>query len=177
MLKSELRKEMKAKKRGLGSAALAAMSRETIARLLSHPRVKAARTVMMYYSLADEVDTHEAVDLLLSMGKTVVLPVVTGSSTMELRLYTGKECLRKGAFGIEEPCGEVFTKTEAIDLVVVPGVAFDAHGNRLGRGKGYYDRFLAKLPEACKIGVCFSFQKVEAVPADGNDILMDEVVC
>lgn len=176
MLKQDLRKEIRERKSRYDSGSLRLMSREIIAKLLLHPRIKNAKTVLMYYSLGDEVDTHDAVDELLSMGKQVVLPVVTGSNSMELRLYMGRKCLKSGAFGIEEPVGEPFTQLETIDVAVVPGMAFDVFGNRLGRGKGYYDNFFASSPYIYKIGVCFDFQKVEHVPTDENDVRMDEIL-
>ena len=74
-----------------------------------------------------------------------------------------------------EPTGEPFTDYEQIDIVLVPGMAFDAAGHRLGRGRGYYDRFL--IQTACrKIGVCFPFQRVAEVPTDDHDVMMDEVI-
>ena len=72
--------------------------------------------------------------------------------------------------------GELFTNYALIDLIVVPGVAFDTKGNRLGRGKGYYDRLLPHIPSAYKAGICFPFQIVEEVPAESFDILMDEII-
>jgi 5-formyltetrahydrofolate cyclo-ligase len=75
-----------------------------------------------------------------------------------------------------EPVGTRFTDYAAIDVAVVPGMVFDAQGHRLGRGKGYYDRFLAKLPGVYKIGLCFSWQMVDEVPSEANDITMDEVM-
>jgi len=176
MLKADLRKQIRERKSRYDSATLARMSREIIHRLLSHNRIRRAKTVMMYSSLADEVDTKEALDRLIDIGKRVVLPVVTGADSMELRLYTGKDCLARGSFGIEEPQGERFTALETIDVAVVPGMAFDADGNRLGRGRGYYDRFLSSAPYIYKVGICFDFQKVEAVPITPNDIRMDEVL-
>ena len=75
-----------------------------------------------------------------------------------------------------EPCGKVFTDYDSIDVAIVPGMAFDQQGHRLGRGKGYYDRFLQSLPSVKKIGVCFDFQKVESVPAEAHDVVVDIVV-
>ena len=102
-------------------------------------------------------------------------PVVTGDD-LELRVYTGPGDLATGAYGIEEPTGALFTDYDAIDFIVVPGVAFDRNGNRLGRGKGYYDRLLPRIPSAYKAGICFPFQIVEEVPAETFDIRMDEVI-
>ena len=84
--------------------------------------------------------------------------------------------LQAGAFGILEPTGKLFTDYEKIDVVVVPGMAFDKEGHRLGRGKGYYDRFLAKIRNTYKIGLCFPWQLVDNVPTDEHDILMDEIM-
>jgi 5-formyltetrahydrofolate cyclo-ligase len=95
---------------------------------------------------------------------------------MELHRYTGRADLQRGAFNIMEPTGALFTDYDAIEVAIVPGMAFDAEGHRLGRGKGYYDRFLAKIPHAYKIGLCFSWQLIDEVPHDTNDIMMDEVI-
>lgn len=106
----------------------------------------------------------------------MLLPRVTNDTDMELRRYTGTDDLQKGAFGIMEPIGAVFTDYATIDVAVVPGMAFDRDGHRLGRGKGYYDRFLARIPHVYKIGLCFAWQLVDCVPTDANDIMMDCVV-
>lgn len=149
-------------------------SAEILAALEAHPAFRAANTVLLYYSLADEVDTHEFVRKW-SKSKQILLPVVVGDD-LELRIYTGPEDLAIGSYGIEEPTGELFTDYAAIDFIAVPGVAFDRNGNRLGRGKGYYDRLLPRIPSAYKAGICFPFQVVEEVPAEPFDIRMDEVI-
>ena len=95
---------------------------------------------------------------------------------MELCCYTGRNDLQEGYFHIKEPVGEIFTAYDEIDLALIPGMAFDSRGNRLGRGCGYYDRFLVQMPQIRKIGVCFDFQKVPEVPVDCYDIAVNEVV-
>lgn len=82
--------------------------------------------------------------------------------------------MKKGSFGIDEPTGETVTDLSAIDIAIIPGVGFDKQGNRLGRGKGYYDRLLPKL-QSYNIGICFSFQVIPAVPVEPFDHPMDEV--
>ena len=176
MDKQSLRKEIKNKKRQFTSQELCELSFPVVMRLLSHPRIKTAKTVMLYYSLPDEVDTHTLVDSLLMSGKHILLPRVTGEGTMELRRYTGPSDLAKGAYNIMEPTGDVFDDYAAIDLAVIPGVAFDSDGNRMGRGKGYYDRLLPQLGCAYKIGICFDFQLVESIECEEHDIKMDEVI-
>lgn len=176
MNKNELRRLIRNEKRRFSQQQLAEASLSVMRRLLAHPRLQAARTVMMYYSLPDEVCTHTVIDTLTGMGKTVVLPVVVGEGLMQLRRYTGRESLRQGAYGIMEPVGDLFTDINFIDLIVVPGMAFDPQGHRLGRGKGYYDRFLSQTPHIYKLGMCFDFQKTSLVPTSEHDIPVDEVL-
>ncbi len=146
---------------------------EILANLEAHPAFKKAKIVLLYHSLEDEVNTHKFIEKW-SLHKQIILPVVVGNN-LELRPYTGDSGLKIGAFGIEEPTGMIFKDYEAIDLVVVPGVAFDHAGNRLGRGKGYYDRLLSHIP-AFKIGICFPFQFIENVPSEPLDIRMDTII-
>ncbi len=175
MLKAELRERIKILKRQFAGNS-GELSLQCMSRLLSHPRIIAARVVLMYCSLPDEVDTHDAIDRLVEAGKCVLLPQVTGPDTMCLRVYRGKDDLREGAFHISEPQGPVFTAYGDVDVAVVPGMAFDGRGHRLGRGRGYYDRLLPQLSRAYKIGVCYDFQKVDEVPTDPYDVVMDEVL-
>lgn len=174
--KHAMRKQIRTEKQRFSQQELAEASLLVIHRLLSHPRLAAAKTVMMYWSLPDEVETHAAVNALTAMGKTVILPIVVDNEHLQLCKYTGLDCLKTGAYGIMEPQGEPFTATDTIDLIIVPGMAFDPQGHRLGRGKGYYDRFLATVPKVYKIGMCFDFQKKCHVPFDEHDIQVDEVL-
>jgi len=141
-------------------------------KLEQHPKFAAARTVLLYYSLGDEVQTHDFVEKWYRQKK-VLLPVVKGD-VLELRVYAGKESMKTGEYHIEEPTGEAFTAYGEIDFAVIPGVSFDAKGNRLGRGKGYYDRL---LPQLCSynIGICYDFQVSESIPTEPFDRTMDEV--
>ena len=133
-----------------------------------------AETVLAYWSMEDEVYTHDFVKRWAG-SKTLLLPCVKGDE-LELRYFDGEERLQPGeGYAIPEPVGELFTDWGKIDLILVPGVAFDKSGNRLGRGKGYYDKVL-KQTGACKVGVCFDFQLVERVPVEPHDVKMDRVV-
>ncbi|MCG8410617.1 MAG: 5-formyltetrahydrofolate cyclo-ligase, partial [Bacteroidales bacterium] len=94
----------------------------------------------------------------------------------ELKKFESLNDLQKGEqFGINEPVGENYDSPEKIDLIIIPGVAFDSENNRLGRGKAYYDKLL-KQTKAFKLGICFDFQMVDKVPTDKYDIKMDRVV-
>ena len=173
MLKNELRHNIKQQKRQFTSQQLAQLSLPVLDRL--RPLLHDAKVVLAYYSLPDEVDTHVLIDELVAEGKTVLLPKVLDDTTMELRRYTGLQDLCEGAYHIMEPVGMTFTDLSQIDVALIPGVAFDAQGHRLGRGKGYYDRFLS-LVNTQTIGLCFDFQKVVEVPVDAHDVAVDKVV-
>lgn len=194
MDKQELRKEIRNRKRQFSQDQLGELSLSAISKLRKHPKVMAAHTLLLYYSLPDEVNTHEWIDELVTEGKRVLLPVVVNDKDMVIREYTGKHDLAEGSFHIMEPIGKLFPeeKYPEIEVAIIPGMSFDDGGHRLGRGKGYYDRFLTKLrgtevdksdtedknlgTEVYKIGVCFGFQKLQEIPFESHDILMNEVI-
>lgn len=192
MDKQELRKEIRNRKRQFTQDQLGELSLSAISKLRKHPKVMSAHTLLLYYSLPDEVNTHEWIDELVAEGKRVLLPVVVNDQDMVIREYAGKHDLAEGSFHIMEPIGKLFPeeKYPEIEVAIIPGMSFDDAGHRLGRGKGYYDRFLAKLrgtegnnserreadgTEVYKIGICFGFQKLQEIPFESHDILMDEV--
>lgn len=176
MDKKELRKQIRNRKRQFTADELNELSVSVMNRLLGMPEVINAKTILLYYSLPDEVNTHQTVELLARQGKTVLLPKVIDGENMEIRIYESSEDLTEGSYGIMEPNGKLFTDYDKIDTAVIPGMSFDADNNRLGRGKGYYDRFLKNIPQAYKIGVCFDFQKEQNIPHDEYDIKMDTVI-
>lgn len=177
LLRAQMREAKKQHQSQLAKMSAAIVDRLTSSLLLPPSSLHLPlSTFLTYWPLSDEVDIRPLIDQLVAEGKTVVLPKVTGDETMELRRYTSRDDLQEGAFHILEPVGEPFTDYDQIDVALVPGMAFDAAGHRLGRGKGYYDRFLAAHPHLYKIGVCFPFQRVAEVPSEAHDIIMDEVI-
>ena len=154
------------------------MSEAVVGSIIFGGQWSVATTVLLYYPLADEVDVRPLILMAHQAGHRVLLPVVVGKE-LELRIYEGEESLRTGAYNIMEPVGPLFPPEEysQIELAIVPGMAFDAAGHRLGRGKGYYDRLLPQLTAAYKIGVCYPFQFVSDVPSEEHDVRMNEVVC
>lgn len=133
-----------------------------------------ASSILVYWSMNDEVVTHDAVERW-SKFKQVYLPVVKNDD-LEIVKFEGVANMKpEPIFGILEPVSEDRVGIEAIDLIIVPGVAFDRQCRRLGRGKGYYDRLLTKSA-AVKIGVAFDFQLVDEVPTESFDVSMDMVV-
>ena len=138
------------------------------------PRFQESTTVLLYWSMEDEVQTHDFVNRWYTRKK-ILLPCVDGDNLL-LRQYTGAECLKTGEqFGIGEPMGPLFTDLDRVDMIVVPGVAFDRQCNRMGRGRGFYDRLLKNTPNAYKVGVAFDFQMVGSVPVEPFDVPMDAV--
>ena len=174
--KKEIRAYIRALKKQYSNEELIELSRPVTDKLLKHKKVKEAQTILMYYSLADEVYTHDIITKLVNMNKTVLLPRVIDDENMIICHYKSDKDLNEGAFHIMEPIGEEFTDYNKIELCIVPGMSFDSNNNRLGRGKGYYDRFLAKVPNSYKIGVCFDFQKLKEIPSGKYDINVDEVI-
>lgn len=155
---------------------------------------------MLYASLPDEVPTlqfiaqtlngrlHDIPSTPTSSSPTVaagsepvriVLPCVVDDENLELRVCDSIGQLEvRGKYKIPEPVGPLFHHYDAIDLAFVPGMAFDMKGHRLGRGKGYYDRLLARVEfrSIPKIGVCFDFQMFDAIPSEPHDCTMDHVI-
>ena len=195
LTKPLLREQMREAKRQHADK-MAGWSAEIVEKLWQ--QIGESRVVMAFWPLPDEVDVRPLIDRLVAEGRTVVLPKVTGDETMELRRYTSQADLCEGVFHIMEPVGEPFVDYEQIGVALIPGVAFDAAGHRLGRGKGYYDRFLAEhlVPRTSPlaprtsplaprtsylaprlIGVCFPFQRVAVVPVEAHDVVLDQIIC
>ena len=176
MTKQTLRAQIRAAKRSYSSAQLADFSNNLCIKILNMPAYQSAHTLLLYSPLPDEADVSPIINDAYNNGKTVLLPKVVGDD-LELHIYKGVDTLERGAFGILEPTGEVFLDYNQIELAIVPGMAFDKAGHRLGRGKGYYDRLLPRLTQAHKIGVCFLFQYLDTVPSEAHDVCMDSIAC
>ena len=134
-----------------------------------------ATDILIYWSMDDEVQTPVFIEKWAGI-KRFYLPSIQGDELV-VKSYAGITALTPGqSFSIPEPTGKPVSDLSPISLVIVPGRAFDNQGHRLGRGRGFYDRLLPKLPHAIKAGVCFDCQKLPCVPTDENDIKMDLVI-
>ncbi|MBR5117923.1 MAG: 5-formyltetrahydrofolate cyclo-ligase [Muribaculaceae bacterium] len=122
--------------------------------------------IMLFASLPDEIPTHDIIERW-SEDKNIYLPRVNGDDLDIIKYQPGM--LQKGSYDIMEPEGNDTVEPEVLDMIIVPGVAFDRLGNRLGRGKGFYDRFLAHT-NAVTIAVCFDCQLVEHIPTEPHDL-------
>lgn len=176
MTKTEMRKEMKRLNTSLLPESRAALSEAVFRQAERLPAFAAARTVAFFSALRDEPLTEGAL-ARWSRSKRIVLPRVEGE-IMRFYDYDPAAMNASGAFGICEPTGTVPCPPEDIDLIVVPGVAFTRDGMRLGRGKGFYDKYLAQPGmRAFRAGVCYPHQVVAELPADPHDVPVDALCC
>lgn len=144
-------------------------------KLEQHSEFIGGRHILMYWAMADEMPTREFI-LKWYQHKKIYLPVVNGDD-LEIFLFEGEDSLVAGEkYGIPEPASEKLLDESKLDMVIVPGVAFDEKNNRMGRGAGYYDRILKRLPNTKKIGLAFGFQMIDEVPVEPHDIPMDVVI-
>lgn len=174
-MKKEIRKKVLVARDGLLPGQRAAKSREIEERLISLPEFKSARTVLFFASFRSEVETIPMIRRALASGKRVVLPKVKGK---ELALFEIKDFdgdVSPGAWGIPEPRESSPFDLKDIDLIVTPGAAFDARGNRVGYGAGYYDKILSGY-RGMTVALAFEEQIVPDVPADAHDVPVGKIV-
>lgn len=169
------RRELLAARRDLPAAVVAAASQQVVMRLLDLPELHAARSVLLYAADPDEIDLSPLIDEA-PLRFQVLLPRVEGDRLVMVAHAPG-DVLAPGAFGVREPSGPSIEHPDArIDVVLTPGVAFSPTGARLGRGRGFYDRLLPKLPTAVRIGVCAEPFVIDDLPVEDHDVRMDLVV-
>ncbi len=133
---------------------------------------------MAYISMAEEVQLRKILETALAQKKTLAIPLIVGRGEMESVILPDFDALEIGEFGIatvKENLRE-FVDAAKIDCVIVPGAAFDIHGNRLGLGGGFYDKFLTRAVNAKKIALAFDFQVIEKIPAEPNDSPVDIII-
>ncbi len=172
--KEQLRKTLRLLAKQQDPAELKKESRLICNRLELTPEFIKAETILLYYALPDEVNTQELIQGYYK-NKSILLPVIVDDKTMVLRSYTGNRNMLQNRWGISEPQGKDFNAYEKIDLAVIPGLAFDKRGYRLGRGKAYYDRFLGQLQ--CPVfGLCFAYRYLENLPVEVWDIPVQRVI-
>jgi 5-formyltetrahydrofolate cyclo-ligase len=155
------------------------MSEDVVGGIYGHDCYKKARVIMAYMPIWDEVDILPLILKALSEGRTIVVPKCDPvGRTMSVYAVENLDYdLSCGFAGILEPdVKKRLPYTESIDLILVPGRAFDLKGNRLGRGQGYYDRFLVSYATALKVGVAFDFQVLKQIEVSEHDVSMNYVV-
>ena len=169
--KSILRREMLARRRIFSAEERKEASHSICACAAQLPMLKAAQTIMLYASMAEEIDLVPFMETLLADGRRIVLPEITGRGTMEARELPAMDALTDGAFGIAtpDPTRGSIVPPEEIDVIIVPGAAFAADG-------GYYDRFLPRAGNAVRLVLAFDFQIVPDVPRGVQDARVDVIL-
>jgi len=179
--KNLLRRKILTLRRAQSFLEIEKKSKEIERNLFLFPLFKKAKVVLFYLALKDEVQTREMIKKSLKKGKIVLVPFVNFKEReilpSELKDYD-KELIR-GKWNILKPAKDFYRpfSLNLIDLIIIPGIAFDRKGNRLGFGKGFYDRFLGKVSSNVNlISLAFELQLVEDIPAQSYDIPMDYII-
>ena len=174
-MKNAIRKKVLAARDALSPVERTVKSREIEERLFFLPEFKSARVILFFASFRSEVDTGPMIRRALAFGKRVVLPKVTGA---ELALHEISDLDRDvspGTWGIPEPHGPEPVTLEEIDLIIVPGAAYDEQGNRVGYGAGFYDKLLTAFRKMT-VALAFEAQIVPNVPTEMHDIPIKKIV-
>ncbi len=172
--KNELRLQMKQRLAALTPKEHHDLNLSLYSKFIKLKALKEIGYIMVYYSVRNEVETVAIINYLLDIGKTVALPVCTPERDLKAAVINNLSELQPASFGLMEPGpGSALFDYAELELIIVPGVAFDEKGNRLGHGAGYYDRFLSKNLNAYKLGLAYDFQLVPALPAERHDIKMN----
>lgn len=173
------KKELRRKYKAIRSAIIdkEARSIEMVKCLLSHPLVAKSKVISLFVSFGDEIDTHRLLEELINQGKRVVVPFIEEVDSMVMKEISGlSDLVSRDKYGIEVVSSKNKTiDKSSIDLVIVPGLAFDKEGNRLGYGKGYYDRYLSKSG-LNTIGIGYKEQLCDSLPHNEDDVMMDETL-
>jgi len=174
--KAELRAEVRARRDAIPPDERARLSAVMMSRLLDILTAFAPRMVMLFSSFGSEVSTRGVIEALARGGTQIALPLVAGTDLRSV-LFRPGDPTRTARYGAAEPVAAPEVPPEALDAIVVPGLAFDREGYRVGYGRGYYDRFLARVrPSAPRVGIAFGVQIVDAVPHRDGDERVDAIV-
>lgn len=176
MDKGAIRAFMLKRRKNLLPEQAARMSRLAQQRLLTTEQFAAARSLALYSPIHNEVDTSDIFLIAGRQGKQVYYPRVAGACLHFVPISSAGQ-LMPGTFGVLEPAADLKNSQQVPDLILVPGVAFDRCGHRLGYGRGFYDRYLARCSgKAVRVGFSYSFQLCDALPAAAHDQSLDVLV-
>lgn len=179
--KSSLRKSLLKKRRALSKEEVNERSGIIISKLMDLDVFKKSKTIMLYLSFKNEVDTYELIEWCFKNNKSVVAPynIINERKMIPCEIKNLNDNIQKSSLGVFEPNIDVVNEVNlnSIDLIIVPGVAFDKNKNRLGFGGGYYDRFLSRrIKSIPTVAICYDFQLLDEVPVGNFDIPMDMII-
>lgn len=173
--KNEIRKFIKEQRQALDSATEHLWNETICQKLLDLPLISQAFCVYCYASFHGEAGTWNFMEALLKQGKYIAVPKVKGKQ-LEFYAISGKKDLEEGVMGIMEPKSTCLKICDPEAPVIVPGVAFDKEGNRLGYGGGYYDRFFEREPSHPRLGIAYDFQMLDRIPAEPHDKRVHRII-
>lgn len=177
MKKNDLREKYKIIRNSIDEASRREHSDKICRRICALSCVKCAQAIMNYSAVRSEVITDKISDYVLSVGKTLLLPVTDmHTQTMHASVAANLSCVAAGGYGISEPVDKAVFDGRRIDVVIVPGLVYNRRGFRIGYGKGYYDKFLSAYPSAVKIGAAYSAQLCRESFDQAHDIRVDIIV-
>jgi 5-formyltetrahydrofolate cyclo-ligase len=172
-MKRSLRNEMLAKRKAQDEGERLSKSAKIAEQLVALEEFRRAGVVAVYLPVNGEAETSGIIEAARKAGKEVCVPTIGQGGAMCLVLYGESDELGRGKYGIPEPMGK--PERHHVDMVIVPGVAFDKFGHRIGMGGGHYDKYL-KDRKCVNVGICFDFQLVEKIPRELHDVPMDLIV-
>jgi 5-formyltetrahydrofolate cyclo-ligase len=174
----QLRRRVAAVRRTLPAALRSSHAAAACRLLIEHPAFRAAQLVLAYSALRFELDPRDAIEQAWALGKAVGLPrTVPDTRQLALHSYHAGDELLESGFVVKEPLPSAPALAASdVDLVLVPGLAFDTRGQRLGYGQGYYDRLLPSLPRALRIGLAFELSLLAEVPSTAHDVPVDLLI-
>ena len=181
MNKEEIRRNILKKRHSLSKNEIRNRSQQVLLHLTETLEYRNSQNILFYAATRSEVQTEEMIKIAIKMGKNIFIPIIL-SDCINLavsKIFDFDTELEKGKKGILEPKKEYnrLFPPDNIDLIIIPGVAFDLSGNRIGRGFGYYDNFLRKVRSSTKIiALAFEMQIVEKIITDKNDIPVDKII-
>ncbi|MDI6704347.1 MAG: 5-formyltetrahydrofolate cyclo-ligase [bacterium] len=177
-MKEEIRKEIRTKRDSLSEKEILEKSEIIKERLFALKEFKDAHIILFYVSTRSEVKTDEMIRQSLSLKKRVILPKVRGGDLLLSELKDFPKELEKGAYGIYEPKSGYIREINhnEIDLVIVPGIAFDRFGFRLGYGGGFYDKLLSMMKNQSFIGLAYEMQIIDKIPVREYDIAVHKII-
>ncbi len=181
MNKEEIRRKILKKRLSLSSEDIRDKSRQVFLNLAETVEYRNSQNIMFYVATRSEVQTEEIIKMSIKMGKNVFVPIILPEciDLAPSKIFDFDTELEKGKKGIFEPKKEYYRlfSSENIDLIIVPGIAFDLSGNRIGRGFGYYDNFLRKVRSSAKIvALAFEMQIVKKISNDKYDIPVNKII-
>lgn len=186
MTKADIRKQMKQQRNSLTDRDRAIFNESIKESILNTTEYQRCSQLFCFVSFGSEIDTHEVLLQALLDGKEVYIPRIEENASMEFYHIDHLKDLQPSRFGVPEPIPvearryHSIDKSEAIGipLMILPGLAFDPYGNRIGYGAGYYDKFLIRYPrdQFFKLGICYDFQVIERIEAEEHDVRADSIL-